>query len=102
MAITKSNSIEALDGSHEYAIGIYLRKGEVKEAMLKKFNGNKTELVVFLRNRELEQYNGSTYIPDFKDAERVWKEESARIAEARQIDLIKFNSQPVKKKRAKK
>jgi len=100
MAITKSNSAECLDSSSDYAISIYLRDGETKEAMLKQFKGNKTLLVTFFREREFEKYEGNTYTPDIKDAERVWKEESVRIAEARQKDLIKLAAQPIKKKRA--
>ena len=102
MAVTKSSGDEILDGHLEHSIKLYLREGEDREALLKQFKGNKTLLVMFFREREFEQYIGSTYTPDIKNAERIWKEESIRIAEARAKDLIKYAAMPIKKKRGRK
>jgi hypothetical protein len=44
------------DNSMEYAIGIYLREGEVRGTMLEKFSNDKIKLVQFLREREFEKY----------------------------------------------
>ena len=42
------------DHEMDYAISIYLRQDEIKEAMLEKFGNDKIKLVQFLREREFE------------------------------------------------
>jgi hypothetical protein len=56
MAVSESNNQTILEGTFEHALTAYLQKGESKEAMLKKFNGDKTELVKFLRDRDYNEW----------------------------------------------
>ena len=57
------DSAEILDGTLEYAISACLQKDESKETMLKKFNGNKIELVKFLRGRSYKEWIKSNKKP---------------------------------------
>jgi len=50
------DNAEILDGTFEHAISSYLQKSESKEAMLKKFNDDKAELIKFLRDRDYKEW----------------------------------------------
>lgn len=50
----KSNTKEILDASLDYAISLYIKPGENKDNLLKKFNGDKLATVKYMRNREME------------------------------------------------
>jgi hypothetical protein len=56
MAVSESNSEAILSGTFQHAINTYLQKDESEDAMLKKFNGDKTELVKFLRDRDYKEW----------------------------------------------
>lgn len=56
MAVNKSNNDEVLSGMFEHIVSSSLQKGETKEAMLKKFDGNKIELIKFLRDRDYKEW----------------------------------------------
>lgn len=56
MAVSKFNNDGILEGVFEHAINAYLQKGETRESMLKKFNGDKTELIKFLNDRSYKEW----------------------------------------------
>ena len=63
MTVNLSSSEDIFDDTLEYAISACLQNGESEEAMLKKFNGNKVELVKFLRNRRYKEWIKSNKKP---------------------------------------
>ncbi len=56
MAVNQSNNNEVLGGMFEHTLSAYLQKDESKEDLLKKFNGNKIELIKFLRDRDYAEW----------------------------------------------